>query len=1743
MSGRQWSSTSSPEPLVKRLLLFLLLFGAGFALLWFLQDRGEDSGSDDLPDDVEVVDELPRDPQNLIGVPDAPGDPDSGTSQVGLGSRLSYTRYDEVTGEALFVLTAEDSRTAQAGWLEIEGVTLSYPGLGEVTAARGRLAVDAEGRLVTGDEADATGGRIELEEAVVELREGHRLAPATIVAPRFEARYDQREVTLLDQPKWTSPELVVTGARIDLDLDAERIDAQGGTIARWLDADGVPALELFGERLVVDGATALEVGAVLSGSPAAPARLEMAPRDPLEERLVLTAPGIVLEAARASDDAPFVPTEVRIEGGRGQLASGPAQLSGETFDFDFEGDTRPERVRVQGGAQLVLPPELWSGLDGADVLDPELWGALVLVADDELELGRTADAARVDVTARGVSTLTLGELVMRAGDGFEGAYDRSAGQLELEGRGGLTIDGTVPAADDNSTVHIEHRSEVLKIDYTVGDDVETLALNTDGPAVFAAELRPAGAGDDAEPIEALRLDAKEGLALRLLRRGAAVRWQLDRAGRVTFTAFDELESLSGTATELFELDSAARSLRGRGLSATGTDADGAAFGYAAQEVDVRGPEAVDLRGAARFAGAGFELRGDTLTRNGKTLAASGGVYCAFEGDGQNATLRSARLDVEGFVIGEEGVRFDVVKASGGVRGSGSLDRGTFDVTAEQLELLDWGQAVRPQRLVVTGRAEFDLTEAGRVWEIEADEVWAESLSEEFKLVATGDLVVREASVDFEGRGERLTLRRGATREDIEATLESGADPARVRGLLPTSSDPLGGHTGALAGVELPDLPVFDGTVERVTLSPERIELIALDGVLRGLTLPINPSLTEVHLQAGSLTSETEEWVGGLRDVLELDGEVVIRHTPDIGPDHVFRAEHVTFVRSRPFDSDPGALPTAADTSFIAHGEVSLTQGLRFEAYGEHLEVVAPEQVMTFEGTPASILYAGLTATGKELRIDPTTMQVSSGPGTVTIDPELLKALGSSSQLATDVPWILDHQGLSGRTEGDLVLEVLQKPRLIVGEQLLSASVGLFWLDRVMLESRRQEARTDIVLPRVKDMVDMLPMDPAANILREFYFEGPIEYTVAGDTVGSAEAMYLDLREQRGWLANAELFLVRKVRDREVRWSARAEWMQRTSEGTLLSNDAVLSPCSFVDQHLFISTENLIVRRAKDDDPNSFRVGLQGNALDLYGLLSIPLPPIGWDADDEGIPLVPELKLGSSARFGTFLATGISFDAEGLGDGAHALLGGDDEERTTSDGSVRLSWLGSRGVLLDLGLRLEAVSRYWFDIAIGGLFDDSRDRGLLRVDQNDRSDLRTWMRSRGRYSFDENTWLDVVFSSESDPGVQAEFYEDEFLHYEERENYLNWRTSAGQRFFSARVKLQVDSARTQVEELPELRALIDRTPFQPFGDRTLLYSSDSTLGWYRRISGDPNNQSPFALQVPFVDGGGDTHVLRGDTTHRVELPLTLPSAWKLVPFLETRATVWDRSLAPDDDPTRFDLEAGARLTTVFWRRFGDTTAQLAPFLESRASVIHEESGGDPFVLDAVDLPTGDDRHALGVRGRLFGWRDDEELDVELLARRTNLDDGGELDTFEVFAGWQTHLGDMPVGVAHDGRYDLDAGASLVSRSVLGLRPTDDLGIELSHSRALDDAGLPYYEAGTLRGTYRWTEKWEFEASQTLSVLDDTDLVYETILRRYGHDLVFELGVSRVAGEGGTSFTLGVRPEILFRRSPVGYANHR
>ena len=81
----------------------------------------------------------------------------------------------------------------------------------------------------------------------------------------------------------------------------------------------------------------------------------------------------------------------------------------------------------------------------------------------------------------------------------------------------------------------------------------------------------------------------------------------------------------------------------------------------------------------------------------------------------------------------------------------------------------------------------------------------------------------------------------------------------------------------------------------------------------------------------------------------------------------------------------------------------------------------------------------------------------------------------------------------------------------------------------------------------------------------------------------------------------------------------------------------------------------------------------------------------------------------------------------------------------------------------------------------------------------------------------------------------------------------------------------------------------------------------------------------------------------------------------------------------------------------------------------------------------------------------------------------------------------------------------------------------------------------FEATTLAGLYRWTEKWEFEGRQTISLIEDEAIGSRFLIRRYGHDIIFELESAFREGEG-TSVGFSVRPRFGYKRSGLGYLDY-
>ncbi|MEM7307149.1 MAG: hypothetical protein AAF682_10790, partial [Planctomycetota bacterium] len=301
-------------------------------------------------------------------------------------------------------------------------------------------------------------------------------------------------------------------------------------------------------------------------------------------------------------------------------------------------------------------------------------------------------------------------------------------------------------------------------------------------------------------------------------------------------------------------------------------------------------------------------------------------------------------------------------------------------------------------------------------------------------------------------------------------------------------------------------------------------------------------------------------------------------------------------------------------------------------------------------------------------------------------------------------------------------------------------------------------------------------------------------------------------------------------------------------------------------------------------------------------------------------------------------------------------------------------------------------------------------------------------------------------------------------------------------------------------------------------------------------------SPFGLPEVFADGLGDREVLRFDTTHRLETPFDLGAlGLRATPFALLRLTAWDRDIDDEENPLRTLGQLGARLATTIWKRAeGGGVHQIVPYVEARGDVLLNESGGVPVTFDAVEAPVEGKFVDVGVRTRLGAQRNKATLDVDLRATHSSDVAPGQSDGWNeigVFSRLSFEPMGVPIQVFQDGRYDLKEGDTLYSRVAAGFRPTDVLGFQAAHHRGLDLDRQVLYEAASIAALYTWTEKWEFEGRQTLSLLDDDSLGFRVILRRYGHDLVFEIESSFRRGEGA-SFGISLRPLFTWKRPEVG-----
>ena len=1416
---------------------------------------------------------------------------------------------------------------------------------------------------------------------------------------------------------------------------------------------------------------------------------------------------------------------------------GPHELRGDRARVHFDATGEPERAQVAGSAHARLT-----------------------LADAELP----PDAPRVEGDTVDISSEERMDIVWEE----DGVHFTAAGPAVVEGGGArLMSDGDVsavaaPGGDRafftfSDGVHLERDGAVL----VTRDLTAEVSRDEEGRTVLTAtaEGRPLLTGTDRQGRDFL-LSSTGPLGFHQV----GELWSVPTASGVQLTVMGENgfraradrvrdfdpEKLALQAEGNIEIESDQGTGRGERLSVDGRERF-TLLGTAAKKATFEGPEGSGEARLVRRDGSTLYLEGD-VTGDFKPSAGSGETY------GMKCDELTVKRTVLGAPIGSENLFDLTAKGSVEARVEGLADR--LDLTCEHfvghhVEVLD------ENGVAVQRTSEFSATEVERAalarrektdlrLRLSSDTMHGtrvETVGTDGETVIEGEAVA-EGKVLFHGTYQETPFSGTAHELRVDHaghTRALAAEDERVffSGLLPSNGQP------------------FEMEALWIEASPERLEAHEPEIQVSSMEAGVGGEADiDIYTRAKHMIS-TETWLEFQEDVY-VDGI-----TEDKIP-WTLEAGRVRF-EGRVGSADPAQAGGEVSALFASGGVTLNLPDREMRATGETLRAKRLSGIMRLEGSPAKIDSPALIHEAEWIELDVNLgFVVGSGKGKVR-PPHGDCSEGmhqDGGEQASEGEWTIEY--LSSRTlvEPDALIHVLQEPRVTYrGEELsvflpvapsggvvVSASWAVMWVDRHSWNQLPDREDEDPEGPQEEaaetDRQGFFGKIRGLGILNEVYLEGPVEVRFDERPSATASAVYLDVVSGHGWLADANFTIQGEHLGRGFRTiKVHAKWLRQSADTSFHADEATIALCEFDDPHVQITTGDLRITQDPNDD-NRFDVVMRDNRVEMYDLLTIPLPSIETSTDENLRPDIASVRLGDSARFGSFVSAGIVRPAEGAAKFMHDLLGRGDfgtEVDVDAKYSVDAAWFGSRGALLDLGFIMEAENEYRFITELGGIPDDSKDKGYIRVPPSDRSTLRLWLRSHGRYEFDEEQWLDFAGSYQTDAGIQSEFFESDFERYEQSENFVRWRKADGPNFYSASVKVQVNDFFSEVEELPSASVWRGRTEVLPLGPTALIYSADATAAYLRRHESQGGYASPFGGPPLFSDGFGQREVLRLDTTHRVEVPVSLGAlGLRATPFAVARGTAWDENTALTGDPRRGLGQAGVRLSTALWKKSDSGRLhQLLPYVEARGDVVLEESGGAPVTFDSVESPVEGSFVEVGLRGRL-GAKDGSTL-LDFDAHGTHANDlataAGPNEGWNDF-GFYSRLAVDPFGipaeVIHDGRYDFDEGDTLYSRLSFGLRPRDNLAFEAAHHRGLDLDREALYEAASITGLWTWTEKWEFEGQQTLSLRDDARLGSKVILRRYGHDLVLEIESSFRQGEGA-SVGISVRPLVTWDRPNVGF----
>ncbi len=1676
---------------MKKVLLFLALFGSGLAILLYISARQRAAKQERIqqqPEGPAVVEDLP-----FTRIPEGGAQPqvEEGTDETQstvagtLSGSAEFTVFEEgARGHKLYDLELEQVTPLGDDLYDLAGITAhtfdpeSETLQATLVAQRGRARIEwRDGKFAVGELEP-----VRLFDAVVTLHNGVPMAPLTLTLEDVEGDL------MLDRFSSKGPVLVEgEGIRAtSLGLVAEQREGrlrllEEGFVALDLEDESHLELSSTGRGpIVMTRQSKTEAGEplLLEVTDGSKVTLDGAEGFALESR-TLEVHGLAHQVLVDGVERRVFSTQevVASEDVRGSHAS--AEFRGGRAVALFDADGQVEHLSV--AERPVLGGEVLAELEPD--ADPELlWLELSGVGPLVVDYRSEAQVADFDMPGPAVISARGTDLRLDAAGGVRGSL-LSEGHARAELLG--AVSGQINGMDFSG-------SEVLITGREDEEQRHQLWIETQQPA------HTEGVDEQGRPF---RLDTFGELRARVERAKLFVPKAVD--------AHLEVED-AGTwvldVGELEDLDVEVGSFRAKGgIVATGpygVTRAARGVGYSRRHLELFGAPATP---EAEQVPARFDLADGALAE----------VDFGF--------LRAMRIVLrEGFLHAEESVVMKLANADG-----------------DQLLDCDWAEVrllgdpeVQPETAF-----EFEARDVRRgVMHNEDGETVVTS-----RFITGRGVVRRGALGDREGELQELTGWGGVT---VAFTGESTLTGSGER-FTWTPED--GGRLAARAGERVQARGSLQPGAASYLLSATWIEYSesGLEAFAPEITQDTSAgSGLEVTSDTGlQLKRAVAEWMSADESGVLLSGSAHFEGRTRDGADLELDASSM-HVEQKP--GEEASLETMQH--LVAWDGFVLRLGDQIVSRGEILE--ASTETLRMEGRPASIEFGGFTLESENLEYDVKRVLVSTDQG------RFIGAKGSEWE-----GWTATYESLQPFELGESTVMVMRNPVLVRDREVVRASWALVWVDRDEWVQRTaswldgeggelpEEGLVEAPGPQEQEsqapnLFGRINSREISKVVNEIYFEGNVEYLVDGNRIGKMSAGYVDLADGHGWFRDCELWLRTSVRGVPTRIAVRSAWLHHSADGTISADEARITDCELAEPDYYVRTKNLRIKPLDGDSAAVWDVLLRDNSLVMSNGAKLPLPRVHYKSDGKGLPTIGNLSFGDTARFGSFIQATVNVDVgESVTEAVSSTVGVEPEE---VDGSwrFRASYYNLRGPLLGTGFELNAADRFWMRMYLDGVYDTGTDVGMVRSKTNDENELRWGWYTRGRYLMDRGEWVDFQVSAQSDPGVQSEFYEGTFLRYDRRDTFARWRKAEGANYFSANARIRANSFRNDVERLPDLGALHGRTPIGEMNGVPLLYTATADAAYLRRRQGDATVFSPF--DPVFSDGLGSRDFFRADTRHRIEAPFSLETGGvRVTPYSSVNATAWSEGEDPDTSPSRGALIVGAEAQATYFRTWNHGVIHdVTPVVGVRGDLASFESDGQPVEVDELDTPLAGKYVDFGLRSRWHVPGVNRRLDIA--ARLTH---GADVPT-GVEDGWQpmSVLSEflavawgVPFAVRHDARYDLDDGDTTLSYTGFSLLPWDSLGFEVAHHHGLDDQRNLLYDAMSIGAVWEASSKWQLEGRQSIARNGDSNLDSRALIRRIGHDMIFELEFSYRASEGRSSVTFNFRPELGWRQPTFGLIN--